>query len=166
MSKIETVKIGDVTVVIHKKTVRQGLRLQAKIISILGKGAGKALAPLVSFAMNTKGTGSTSDVNDIKDTLSESFKDFDFSKLSESLSDIIGSLDADTVDSLIDELVNGVFVDGLDLSDADKFELAFADKYDLLYKVLAKILIVQFKGFFSFLSTFNGSQKEESTPTK
>lgn len=163
MSKIETFTIGDVSVTVHKKTVRQGLRLQTSIMNILGKGAGKALAPLIGFAMTTEGTAVSDDMNELKASISEKMNGFDFSQLGEAVSDILGKLDVDVVDRIIDELSNGVFVNGLDLSDPDKFELAFEDKYDLLYKVFGKVIAIQFKGFFSFLSIFNIPQKEENT---
>ncbi len=134
--KIETKTIDEKNITIHKKSVREGLALKSRLLKILGGGLTKGATILFDAARN-------------RDAESDSFS---IEKLAPVIADIFERLETETVLSLIDELVKGVFVDGVDLSDEDKFEMVFEDNYPLLYKVLGAAIQVHFKGFFSSLN--------------
>lgn len=134
------------------RVIKQGLRARIKakavVLSIAGPAISRACLPLIEQA-KVKG------------------KKFDLKNLNLSTIDIgailipafdglADSLTEDKLLKLIDTLMKGVFVNDIDVSDNDKFDIVFDDCMGTMYKVCAFAMKVNFSDLMSDLSTLIG----------
>lgn len=107
---------------VTQMTARQALKMQAKLLKLLGPCLGEAIS-----AMLTKD---------------------DKTGLSRSLMALASTVDEKTFDGLVFELLVGVRKDGVELRDGE-INLEFAGALNTLYKVIAFVLEANYSDFWA-----------------
>lgn len=139
------------------RVIRQGLRgrlaTKAKVLNIAGPAIIKACSHLFNQGK--------------KDDEKFDFKNIDFKNIDveevivPAIESFVTSLESKRFISLIEELMIGVSVNEVDVSDPDKFDHVFDDCMGTMYKVCAFAMKVNFSDLMLGLGILNGLQEGE-----
>jgi len=167
MATIITKEIDGNQVTIQLRSPRSGIRLKALLLSILGMSF---IRMIFSFANERKGGDKdvTKMTTEEKKELGQSImKDPDFmDKMVPLIGDVLEKLTPDKADTLVAECIQGVFVNGADISQDSIFDTVFLGKDSLMFKVIGLSIWENVKGFFSFLNTSDTPGAGEKTSTE
>lgn len=146
-------EIDGKNILVIKQGLRKRIKAKAVVASIIAPTLSRAVVPILKEG-NAEG-----EAFDLKN-INLATIDIE-AVIVPAIAGLSESLTEDKLLTLIDTLMQGVFVNDVDVSDNEKFDFVFDDCMSTMYKVCWFALKVNFSDLMSDLSTLIGSPNKE-----